>query len=591
MKSNILIALPLLLCCLVAVGTAEEQSAVPGVPWPATDGLGRSLPLADEVGTPRADRFVGIFYFLWHRATSGKSPNWDGPYDISRILREDPDALSKPDSPLWGPVGMYHYWGEPLLGYYRSDDPWILRRHAQALADAGIDTLIFDTTNAHSYPETYMALCRVFQEVRDAGGQTPQISFMVNTKAGETAEQIYRDLYQKNLYKDLWFRWQGKPLMICDPAEASPELKEFFTLRRAHWPFTMVNTEKAWHWEAACPQPYGYVDDPKKPEQVNVSVAQNLRRSDGKVTNMSEGDARGRSFHRGAVDKSPGAVNYGRNFQEQWHRVFELEPPFVMVTGWNEWIAGRWQRPGQPIVFVDQYDEEYSRDIEPARVGHLDNYYWQMIANIRCYKGVPGLPAAGEPKSIDLAGGFDQWKDVAPEFRDHVGETIPRDHDGVAGLHYTNQSGRNDLVASKVTHDAESVYFYLRTAEAIRPATTPDGLWLFLDSDQDPKTGWEGYDLLVGREVDSDGKLSVESHTSGWQWEKTASAAFRLEGNELHLALPRTALELKSNEDVSLDFKWADNLQKPGDVLDFCLHGDAAPDGRFSFRFGEDAGQ
>ena len=591
MKSNLLIALPVLFCCLVAVGAAEDQSAVAGVPWPATDGLGRSLPLADEVGTPRADRFVGIFYFLWHSASSGKSPNWDGPYDIARILREDPDAFSKPNSPLWGPVGMYHYWGEPLLGYYRSDDPWILRRHAQALADAGVDTLIFDTTNAHSYPETYMALCRVFQEVRDSGGQTPQISFMVNTKAGETAAQIYHDLYQKNLYKDLWFHWQGKPLMICDPAAASAELKEFFTLRRAHWPFTMVNTEKAWHWEAAYPQPYGYADDPKKPEQVNVSVAQNLRQSDGKVTNMSEGNARGRSFHRGAVDKLPGAVNYGRNFQEQWHRVFELEPPFVMVTGWNEWIAGRWQRPGQPIVFVDQYDQEYSRDIEPARVGHLDNYYWQMIANIRCYKGVPELPTAGEPKSIDLAGGFGQWKEVVPEFRDHVGETIPRDHDGVAGLHYTNQSGRNDLVASKVTHDASAVYFYLRTAEAIRPATTPDGLWLFVDSDQDPKTGWEGYDLLVGREVDSDGKLSVESHTSGWQWKKTASAAFRLEGNQLHLALSRTALGLKSNEDVSLDFKWADNLQTPGDVLDFSLHGDAAPDGRFSFRFGDNAGQ
>ena len=39
----------------------------------------------------------------------------------------------------------------------------------------------------------------------------------------------------------------------------------------------MVNTPYAWHWEATYPQPYGYTDDPKKPEQVNVSVAQNLR--------------------------------------------------------------------------------------------------------------------------------------------------------------------------------------------------------------------------------------------------------------------------------------------------------------------------
>ena len=86
---------------------------------------------------------------------------------------------------------------------------------------------------------------------------------MVNTKAGETAQTIYDDLYKPGLYADLWFRWQGKPLLICDPKEASPELQKFFTLRKAHWPFEMINTPYAWHWEAAYPQPYGYTDDPQ----------------------------------------------------------------------------------------------------------------------------------------------------------------------------------------------------------------------------------------------------------------------------------------------------------------------------------------
>ena len=110
---------------------------------------------------------------------------------------------------------------------------------------------------------------------------------MVNTQAGETGQQIYRDLYKPGLYQELWFNWLGKPLMICDPKEASPELQQFFTLRRAHWPFTLTNTPYAWHWEATYPQPYGYTDDPGKPEEVNVSVAQNLRQSDGQVTDMS----------------------------------------------------------------------------------------------------------------------------------------------------------------------------------------------------------------------------------------------------------------------------------------------------------------
>src|SRR5215471_980074 len=268
------------------------QTANPGTPWPGLDGLNRALPLAQDVGPPKAGRFVGIFYFLWHQDTQRRSPTEPGPFDISRIKEQDKDAVNKPDSTLWGPLGASHYWGEPLYGYYRSTDPWVLRRHAQLLADAGIDTLIFDTTNAQTYPDVYRALCEVFRKIRQEGGRTPQIVFMVNTEAGKTALQIYHDLYQPGLYPELWFRWQGKPLMICDPAEANEELRQFFTLRRAHWPFTLTNTPVAWHWEAAYPQPYGYVDDPAQPEQVNVSVAQNLRQKDGKVTNMSAGDAR-----------------------------------------------------------------------------------------------------------------------------------------------------------------------------------------------------------------------------------------------------------------------------------------------------------
>ena len=178
----------------------------------------------------------------------------------------------------------------------------------------------------------------------------------------------------------------------------------------------MVNTDKAWHWEATYPQPFGYVDDPQNVEQLNVSVAQNLRAGDGRVTNMNFGDARGRSFHAGRNDDRPAALAAGANMREQWQRAFQLDPPFVMVTGWNEWVAGRWVRPENPLVFVDQYDEEFSRDIEPMRGGHSDNYYWQLVANVRRYKGVPALPASSGPATLAVHGDFGQWQDVQPAF-------------------------------------------------------------------------------------------------------------------------------------------------------------------------------
>jgi hypothetical protein len=572
-----------------ATAQPGDERGNAGVPWPATDALDRKLPLADEMGPPQSSRFVGIFYFLWHNQRGGKSPNWDGPYDIGRILAQDPDALKKPDSPLWGPIGMYHYWGEPLYGYYLSTDPWVLRRHAQLLADAGIDTLIFDTTNALSYPEVYRALCAVFRQVREEGGRTPQFAFMVNTKAGETAQQIYRDLYQPGLYRELWFYWQGKPLLICDPAAAGAELREFFTLRRAHWPFTLTNTPYAWHWEATYPQPYGYTDDPQQPEQVNVSVAQNLRQADGKVTNMSAGDARGRSFHDGRQDTTPGAVNHGYNAQEQWRRALDLKPPFVMVTGWNEWIAGRWGKAGGPLVFVDQFDQEFSRDIEPVKGAHGDNYYWQLVANVRRFKGVPPLPSASRPKSIRLGESFDSWHDVGPEFRDWIHETAPRDFDGSASLHYINRTGRNDLAAFKVARDAQMIYFYARTRETLTAPTDPNWMWLLIDADQNAGTGWQGYDFIVNRSVEGDGKTWLEKNEGQWNWRRVRQVDFRVRGNELQLAIPRSALcwPQETNR-LALDFKWADNVQHPGNIMDFYVSGDVAPEGRFNYRYQAD---
>jgi len=565
---------------------AETDEGNSCTPWPAVDALGRPLPLPEEVGPPRPGRFVGIFYFLWHQDVPRRSPTQPGPLDIAKIKAQDPEVLKKPDSPLWGGIGASHYWGEPLYGYYRSTDPWVLRRHAQLLADAGIDTLIFDTTNAEIYREVYRALCEVFRKVREEGGRTPQIAFMVNTEARETAIKLYHDFYQPGLYQELWFRWKGKPLMICDPAEANDELRQFFTLRRAHWPFTLTNTPLAWHWEAAYPQPYGYVDDPGSPEEVNVSVAQNLRASDAKVTNMSSGDARGRSFHDRQEDTAPGAVDNGYNFQEQWKRAFELQPPFVMVTGWNEWIAGRWGKPDGPLVFVDQFDEEFSRDIEPMKGGHADNYYWQLVANVRRFKGAPALPLASAPKRIRIDKGFDQWQDVAPEFLDHSGETAPRDFDGVAGLHYRNNSGRNDILAAKIARDASQVFFYVHTAAPISPCTGTNWMWLLIDADQNPATAWQGFDFIVNRLVNSDGTTWLEKNDGGWTWKKVQKIQFRVQGNELHLAIPRKVLgQAHGALPVMLDFKWADNLQQPGEVMDFFLSGDVAPEGRFKYRY------
>lgn len=560
--------------CLHAVCVAAPSH--PGAPVFGADALGRMMPEAAEAGPFRGDRYVGIFYFLWM--------NLDYVHDVSKILRENPAARDTNASPPWGPIHAFHFWGEPMYGYYRSDDPWVLRRHAMLLSDAGVDFLVFDTTNAVIYKEAFLKLCEVFDEQRRSGAHAPQIAFMVNTAAGQTAQAIYDVLYKPGLYPELWFHWKGKPLMICDPADAPEELKAFFTLRKAHWPFELVNTHNAWHWEATYPQVYSYDEDPAKPEQVNVSVGQNLHQDDGRVEFMSTGKARGRSFHQRRMDDRPEAWKYGFNFGEQWQRALELDPKVVFVTGWNEWIAMQLNQNEGPAIFCDQFNLEFSRDVEMMRGGYGDNYYMQMAAGIRRFKGMDAVKPHKRVKPIHIAGDFDQWNAVKAEYRAHVFETVPRDHKGCGDYHYTLNSGRNDFRLLKAAHDQENVYFYAETREPISPRTDPNWMWLFIDVHGDGQPDWEGFSYLVNRQPGHGETTSLEVSAGGWDWRTVGAVDMRAEGNCMHLAIPKAMLRIQG-ERFTLEFKWMDNSQNPGDILDSYIHGDAAPHGRFRHRY------
>jgi hypothetical protein len=281
-----------------------------------------------------------------------------------------------------------------------------------------------------------------------------------------------------------------------------------------------------------------------------------------------------------------------------------VNPQFIFITGWNEWVAQRFvakgrgspRMLGKPTVpgdtfFVDQFSQEFSRDIEPMHGdsggggGHGDNYYYQMIDNIRRYKGTRALaPVSAKPITID--GHFEDWRGVQPEYRDTLDDPVHRDAEGFdPKTRYTNTTGRNDLVAAKVSYDAQNVYFYIRTKNPITPATDPNWMLLYIDADHDPKTGWLGYDVVVNRANVRAQMTTLEHSTSGkYAWNKPTDIQYRVAGNELELAIPRAALGITQLPAATLDFKWADNIQQTGDASDFTQSGDAAPNDRFNYR-------
>ena len=130
---------------LIAAVPAVARDTAPDT-WVATDALSRKLPTFAQVGPPRPDRFVAIFYFLW----LGEHVN-GGPYDNTKIIAQNPGAMQNPNSPPWGPMGAFHHWGEPLLGYYTLDDAYVLRKHAQMLSDAGVDVVVFDKSRRNCH--------------------------------------------------------------------------------------------------------------------------------------------------------------------------------------------------------------------------------------------------------------------------------------------------------------------------------------------------------------------------------------------------------------------------------------------------------
>jgi hypothetical protein len=108
---------------------------------------------------------------------------------------------------------------------------------------------------------------------------------------------------------------------------------------------------------------------------------------------------------------------------------------------------------------------------------------------------------------------------VTPEYRDFSGDTDHRNWYGWGGVRYTNTTGRNDIVLAKVACDTANLYFYARTARPLTKYTYPNWMQLLIDADQNPKTGWHGYDLVVNRKVRSSTTTTLTRLSDGKSWD------------------------------------------------------------------------
>lgn len=525
--------------------------------------------------------------------------------NITQTLKKYPEAATDYNHPAWGAELQPCFWDEPLFGYYRTTDPWVLRKHAEMLADAGVDVVFFDCTNgSYLWKSSYDVLMQVWDRARRDGVRVPKIAFMLPfapiPEAAVSIKNLYRDIYAQKRYPDLWFYWQGKPIIMAYPETVASdddpinrEIREFFTFRPGQPDYVNgPSNNTQWAWMEIYPQ-NRYVTRPDGScEQVAVSTAQNTRDANGGhcYAFNCEG-AYGRSYTKKNGHRTePDAYLYGYNFQEQWDRAMEIDPDLVFVTGWNEFIAGKhlnWppNNPHRPFSFPDQYDWDRSRDIEPVKAwgDKGDVYYMQLVANVRKFKGMDAVQPVSGKQSFKI-GKFRGWETVLPDFEHYKGNTLVRNHPGHADTYYTNHTGRNDIVRAKVARDNTCLYFYVETAE---PITSPEGarnwMCLFIDVDRDKSSGWQGYDFVLNR-ISPDGKKAVleRNQGNGWCWQKAADVEYAVKGNQMEVRIKKKLLGIEGDT-VDLEFKWSDNMQEEGNIMDFYVNGDVAPSGRFNF--------
>ena len=566
--------------------------------WAAEDALGRKVIGSDEAPAKRKGKHVAMFYWTWHQGNDDTSIPVR---NISEILRDYPEAIKDYNHPAWGAEKPgFFYWEQPLFGYYKTTDKWVLRKHAEMLADAGIDAVFFDCTNGTmTWKDSYEALMETWDKAQKDGVNVPKIAFLLPFGANDNSltslRQLYRDVYKPNRYKNLWFIWKGKPCIMAYPdnltdSQEDREIASFFTFRPGQPDYVDgPSRNDQWGWLEDYPQ-HGYVKSGSGCEEVPVGIAQNTSPDrNGHCGAFNVPNSYGRSFSaRNGFDTREDGYLYGWNFSEQWDRAYELDPELVFITGWNEYIAGMWLPKdgwqGDPFSFVDEFDWDHSRDIEPNKGwgDKGDVYYLQLVSKVRKFKGMDSQESASGPKTVRL-GHFEDWNDVKPYFATYRGNTMTRNARGRRNNYYVNNSGRNDIIGAKVARDDDYIYFYAEAADKLTPSSGSHWMQLFIDVDRDKSTGWQGYDFVLNRRSPEGDEAFLEENSGGqWAWKKKAMVRFFSEGSKLAVAIPRKELGLASDK-IDIEFKWNDNMQAEGDIMDFYVNGDTAPGGRFNF--------
>lgn len=614
----------------------------------SVDRLGREITPMHKQKTDH-ERYVGVFYFLWlgthlssagvydvtklQQTETGASAVFDSSYGLGQKVPGTENAQAGYPNGMESPTNYVHWTNEPLYGYYNTADSWVITRHIELLTMADVDYIFLDTTNEYDYAEnentnfvsdpsdpknqelsrpTYVLLDTILA-LSEQGWDVPKVVFYTNQKSGEQVRKIYNNFYASGKYDSIWFAPYGKPMIIGTTSEnkgtdqtganrvdIDADMMEYFDVRESQWP-SMASQPDGFPWMDWSDKDNFYFEENK---MVNVNVAQHGATETSYSAYVHYGrEADGRSSRGWNEEEYAIEENWeaGKNIEDQWDTVFKYEEQgktveMITVTAWNEWLAWKYNPAGDQILYVDNFNAQFSRDMEMDKNYYKDNFYLQLVRNVRKYKysDVKDTGYSWQSKTVEDFSGFDDCEAV---YKDMVGDARERDfygfdireearEAGLIGTWYSDYSNRNDIVETKVVHDAQNLYILIQTKEDITAYESGEN-WmnvLIKTGASTSETSWEGYDFILNR-APTEGKASVEKSVGGWNWTSVGSADMRVSGNQMFITVPLSMLGL-SEENFAFEFKVADNVTNYKDIMDYYVTGDSAPIGRLNYAYG-----
>ena len=548
-----------------------------------TDALGRTV----RAGDVENGKTVGVFYHVWNGYHNS------GIYDITELLDNNPAALKnifedEAEYQALSPLGEFHYWGQPLYGYYCSDDPWVITRHIELLTMAGVDYLIYDLTNSVVYDAAINAIFKELEFFQEQGFDVPKVAFYTNSHSRVTLNRCYNTWYKDGKYSDLWYRIDGKPLIIGVSSELNEGERDlyfdFFTFKEAQWPFGLsLDLENGFPW----------MDWEYPQKNYNGTMSVSLAQHPGAKMSQGARSNKGRGFDYTTFRNVSANTASGSNYAGQWQTALTASGvDNVFITGFNEWIAIKYEE-GSEVFFVDTYNQEYSRDIEMMKGGYADNYFLQTVDYVKQYKYTAAKHYLYNTNTIDiddqtLAG----WSGVTANFKDFEGDARARNFRNAARPGHahasmlTDSSNRNDITDVSVTHDASNLYIKIVTAQDITAYNGTDLNWMnvFINT-MKGNPSFANYDFVINRAPGQSGETSIEKSTGGYAFASAGSASYRVFGNVMIFSVPLSSLGL-TQDNCHIQLKVSDNVTNYSDIEDYYVTGDSAPIGRLSYAYG-----